>query len=382
MKHFLVLLALGLLSQMKGIAQQNVGIGTNSPSERLQVNGNIRMLQRNGSMIMESPGELLGTNLSHNIGITFTRSNNWVGSIRHVQPATPNASTPPVIRFSNSAENADDMVIDNQGRVGIGIRNPGTRLEVDGNVTSRGTLFVASNNATLQLRAADNINKGFFQLNGDVVRLGTSPGNTSNLVFRLNGSDRAVINSSGNMGIGTTSPSSRLDVAGRVRVVQNGEALALDGNQPNIGFWFNGAYRSFISQSATNLLYIGVNAGNLRLDATGHVAIGNVVATTNEFKLTVSGKVLCEELRVRLQSAWPDYVFGEQYKLMPLDQLGRFIQENKHLPNIPAASEMEEAGLEVGEMQRRMMEKIEELTLYILELKKDNDKLKAIIENK
>ena len=62
--------------------------------------------------------------------------------------------------------------------------------------------------------------------------------------------------------------------------------------------------------------------------------------------------------------------FGPEYQKKSLDELEVYIKENKHLPNIPSASQIEKDGLEVGEMQRKMMEKIEELTLYIIELKK------------
>jgi hypothetical protein len=73
-------------------------------------------------------------------------------------------------------------------------------------------------------------------------------------------------------------------------------------------------------------------------------------------------------LKVQLQGAWPDYVFEKQYGLMPMNELRNFINTNNHLPNIPPAAEMQKEGMEVGEMQRRMMEKIEELTLYVLQL--------------
>jgi trimeric autotransporter adhesin len=67
---------------------------------------------------------------------------------------------------------------------------------------------------------------------------------------------------------------------------------------------------------------------------------------------------------------WADYVFNKSYKLIPLNELEKFIALNKHLPNIPAAADVEKNGLDVGAVQAKQMEKIEELTLYILELNK------------
>jgi hypothetical protein len=93
------------------------------------------------------------------------------------------------------------------------------------------------------------------------------------------------------------------------------------------------------------------------------------------YLLAVDGKIISEELKVQLSGSWPDYVFQDNYDLKSFDHLRSYIKENKHLPNIPAAAEVEKNGIEVGDMQRRMVEKIEELTLYILQLE---ERLKAL----
>ncbi len=111
--------------------------------------------------------------------------------------------------------------------------------------------------------------------------------------------------------------------------------------------------------------------------SSGNIAIGNTFATG--YKLSVSGKVICTELRVNLLNDWPDYVFSGNYKLMPLDELRQFIEFKGHLPNIPAASEMQDSGIDVGEMQRLMMEKIEELSLYILQQQDEIKELRGLI---
>jgi hypothetical protein len=99
------------------------------------------------------------------------------------------------------------------------------------------------------------------------------------------------------------------------------------------------------------------------------------IGTTNTatgYKLSVNGKVICEELKVELDQSWPDYVFESDYPLRSIQELETSIIENGHLPGIPSAEEVEENGLEVGDMQKRMMEKIEELSLYIIQLDKRN----------
>lgn len=113
---------------------------------------------------------------------------------------------------------------------------------------------------------------------------------------------------------------------------------------------------------------------------SGDLRVGTTSGASG-YKVSVNGKIMCTELRVQTVNNWPDYVFGEDYALLPLDELENFIRTEKHLPNIPSAAEMEEeAGFDIGEMQRLTLEKVEELTLYILELKRENEALKARID--
>lgn len=93
------------------------------------------------------------------------------------------------------------------------------------------------------------------------------------------------------------------------------------------------------------------------------------------FEIGNDGVVRARELKVKLGN-WPDYVFGNDYTLMPLNEVEEFISVNGHLPNIPKAAEVEDEGLNIGEMNRLLMEKIEELTLYIIDLQKQVDTLK------
>lgn len=127
----------------------------------------------------------------------------------------------------------------------------------------------------------------------------------------------------------------------------------------------------------------GVSVGALTVPAAnglyvnGDVRIGSATAATG-YKLSVDGKVMCEELKVQM-SPWPDYVFESAYTLKPLGEVETFIKENGHLPNVPSATEVEAEGLQVGQMQAILMEKIEELTLYMIELNKQNAELHARI---
>ena len=123
---------------------------------------------------------------------------------------------------------------------------------------------------------------------------------------------------------------------------------------------------------------IGTNDPKTKLHVNGTVMIGSGNPATG-YTLSVDGKIISEEVKVLLKSGWPDYVFADQYPLRSFEELRRYISINNHLPNIPGAKEIESSGLELGEMQRKMMEKIEELTLYILQLE---SRLKQVEKNK
>jgi hypothetical protein len=108
---------------------------------------------------------------------------------------------------------------------------------------------------------------------------------------------------------------------------------------------------------------------------------GNSAGIATGYSLSVDGKVIAEEMRVQLSTSWPDYVFGDDYKLMPIEDLEKSIRQNRHLPNIPSAAEVTaEKGFDLGDMNRRLLEKVEELTLYIIQLKKENKTLEQRLD--
>jgi hypothetical protein len=83
---------------------------------------------------------------------------------------------------------------------------------------------------------------------------------------------------------------------------------------------------------------------------------------------------------VALVTDWADYVFDKKYPLLPLKEVGTFIEKNGHLPNIPTTEEMRVNGLNVAEMDKKLLEKIEELTLYILQQQKQIEDQKKLME--
>lgn len=116
------------------------------------------------------------------------------------------------------------------------------------------------------------------------------------------------------------------------------------------------------------------------MNKSGNIGIGTGDSPLNPTELlAVNGLIHAKEVKVDLVG-WPDYVFGSNYNLMSLIRLESEIKELGHLPNIPSSKEAEESGINLGEMNKKLLEKIEELTLYVIQLNKEIEKLKNKIE--
>jgi hypothetical protein len=171
------------------------------------------------------------------------------------------------------------------------------------------------------------------------------------------------ISQSGNLGIGTTNP---------INKIQIGNPPAFAGNDIAIG---NGSQGMSLYQSPTSsIFYTNTNFAFMPFSSSGNVGIG-VLNPVN--KLEVNGVIRSKELIV--ETGWADYVFEDNYKLPSLETVEKHIKINKHLPNIPSANTIQNQGLSVGAVQTKMMEKIEELTLYIIEQNKRIKELEVLM---
>ena len=114
--------------------------------------------------------------------------------------------------------------------------------------------------------------------------------------------------------------------------------------------------------------------------STGQVLLGNKQPFGYSFKgnrtLNVLGGILADSMRVALSGDWADNVFSDHYKLQPLHEVEQFIKTYKHLPNIPSATEVNQNGINLADMNAKLLEKVEELTLYILDQQKQIEELK------
>jgi hypothetical protein len=212
--------------------------------------------------------------------------------------------------------------------------------------------------------------------------------------YGLGYKERLRLNNYGQLLLGTNVSDYQVHFRGdnqRMMVLDNAASHDV-GTENNILFKTNGRFDAFIGTKSTGTssarlgfwTYSSPNENGVieRMSITddGDVLIG----TTDEaagagYKLRVNGRIIATELRVQTNGSWPDYVFEPNYRLMPLSDLKMFIDKEKHLPNIPSAQQVSDAGgIDVGDMQKRLTEKVEELTLYIIDLQTQINELKQI----
>lgn len=116
----------------------------------------------------------------------------------------------------------------------------------------------------------------------------------------------------------------------------------------------------------------------MRMLQSGQVQIGKLTPQTQtDYALAVDGKVVTKSLYVMAPANWADFVFAPTYQPMSLPMLEAFLQRNKHLPAMPSASEVEANGYSVSEMDAKLLQSVEELTLHVIALSKELEQLKA-----
>ncbi len=354
----------------------NVGVGTTTPHSPLDVITPVNGYSSFGSTY--SPGQFSGIHFGYRENNSFYRKSALVFERTDSHNQGGNASGKIHFLLRNdgaySATNNSDAVMtldsDPNGlrgsaRVGIGTINPKTLLHLH-QPTNEDTYLHLTNNATgaqiadgLEISANANLGSNIWNYENNFLRFGT------------NNAEAIRITPNGNIGIGTTLPSSKLEVKGigtltRFTSTSEYSDLILVNSG---GYGFIGAYGNSLG------FYAGQgSAQDMTIKQGGNVGIGT--ANPSE-KLSVNGSIKAKKLIIS-QSGWPDYVFAKNYKLRSLTEVENYIKANQHLPEVPSAKEVAAKGISVGDTQALLLKKIEELTLYVIELNKEINVIKSM----
>lgn len=296
-------------------------------------------------------------------------------------------------RTGTGAASTQRMRITNTGLIGIGtgFATPGAALHLQS--TTENLSFkiqtVGTNNAEMAFQSGSNASDILTYNNstgllGSVLRFNTLSSGTSLSYTSYSGSTTTECfkaTETGNFGIGTFAPTYKL----HVRNSTGGTAIRADAVNGQIRLFetdgINPEYNYTQIERNANAFHIyQYNHATtsftpvLTADMNGNVSIG--IENSSGYKFAVKGNMIAEQVVVKLYGAWPDFVFNKTNNLMKLYDVEKYINENSHLPNVPSATEVKEKGIDLGEMNKILLQKIEELTLYMIEQQKQIDELK------
>lgn len=187
----------------------------------------------------------------------------------------------------------------------------------------------------------------------------------SGVKFFTAGSQRMILSTAGHLGIGTSFPMQKFVVSNNGA---EGFEVYLNQHDGDVGLQ---AY----NRSTSNHVKMRLDASNFAFNY-GNVGIG--VADTRGYKLAVGGAMIAESVMVKLQGSWPDFVFLPGYSLPNLLDVEKYIREKGHLPGIPSALEVKNEGINLGEMNAKLLKQIEELTLHLIEKDKQINHLNDV----
>lgn len=270
------------------------------------------------------------------------------------------------ILFVTGSTPKERLVVKPDGNIGIGTASPIAPLDVATTTNTFGLKIGDAAKSNIRIAGTAEGAEGYGLI--QTFTNGTTAG--GNLVLQRDGS--------GKVGIGLPSPRYVLHT---VSYNNTGAAAALLwGQYAGTMIGVQSTSPSYYALNVTsNASPIGSGASNeglkslLYVRADGNVGIGTINPGT--YKLAVDGTVGARRIKVTQQTTWADFVFHDNYRLPSLQELEAYIQQHKHLPDVPTAKEVEENGIDIGNINATLLQKVEELTLYIIQLNKKNEAL-------
>jgi hypothetical protein len=373
-------------------AANNLVLGATSASEKLTVEGNMQFGATGSTSanyylkVLAGASAVNGGN-GRNLYLLGGSSNSAAGLAGgniYVRPGIP---TSPATVYGNL------ILADQGGYVGVGTATPAAQLDVVSAGILPLRLFRAGTSGQeVELARFNSPGGSSFFTVGNISAKNNGSNSTQSYLsikpINTNGSGFAegiTVYAGGSVGLGTNLPEARLHVAGGTFVLDGGATHPII--YTGIGSIESNKYLLLVNApgfaSASGLKAGGVlisdtysygNPGKNDLIVKGNISIGTT--DPKGYKLAVGGKAVAEEVVVKLQASWPDYVFSDGYKLTPLAEVEAYIRANNHLPEIPTHNEVKQNGLSLGEMNALLLKKVEELTLYMIELKKENEAIR------
>lgn len=377
----------------------NVGIGTANPVEKLHIE-NGRLFLNSGVIVGGSVRYNYFYWMGHNL-VMGTRPGAYSHNVVQLRPggsdqgslnSTLQMFTAPrqdsnVLKIQFQAEGISFL---NGGNVGINTSVPSARLDVNG-----ATQISGGANLTLKASETSATDPGdlvFAANNGtEYGRIYAQTGGTD-LRFSVGATPaaRMAITNGGNVGIGTTAPSQRLEIytngPSSMQLTNSADVLGSVGavrfNMAGTEVSTIEAERTIATGRQTALKFsVKDDAGlkeAMRIADNGSIGIGTT--SPGSYKLAVEGTIGARRVRITQEPTWADFVFHPDYKLPSLTEVENYIKTNQHLPEIPSAAEVAKDGFDLGEMNKKLLQKVEELTLYLIDMKKELNELKQCNE--